>query len=122
MACTNCQEVTPIPQCVEDITIGAIADLTTDVYVFVKNLTTGYLHQQEAVSDGAGLVILDSTLPDISFYNENHFYELWITKQSETINDKLPITVVGGATPFDCLLLVFTKTDLGGFTTHILSV
>ena len=120
MSCTNCTESNQIPECVDTITIGTIANLNTAVYIYIRNLSTGYVHQQAATSSGAGLVILDSTLPDKSFYNENHLYELWITLQSAGINNKKTITI--DAEVQDCLLLNFVKTDSTTITTHIITI
>lgn len=118
MSCTQCQDTQPVPECVSSIVIGVIALLSTPVHVFVKNNTTNYVHIQEATSAADGTITLDSTLPDISFYNKNHLYEIWVTGIADLI--KLPITI--NSIDYDCLLIQFEKIAESHYTEFTLSV
>ena len=120
MACIECAETKPVPECVNSIILGTIAFNSEPIYVFVKNIITGYVHSEDSNSSAAGIVTLSTTLPDISFYNHNHLYEIWVTRQSQTINDRLPITI--GALPYTCFLVPFIKVYSSNITTHTLSV
>lgn len=105
MSCNNCTATKSIPTCTTDLIIGQIEDFDTDVFVFVKNLTTGYSLRFEATSEGDGTVRLDMTLVDPSFYNPNSLYEIWITLQDEGQNQKQIITI--DSETFDCFNLRF---------------
>lgn len=87
--------------------IGSVEDASTDLYVYIKNLTTGYVHRQEVMSNEYGLVTLDLSLPDISFYNPNNTYESWVTLQDAQIDDRLPVTI--GDDDYTCFALNFEK-------------
>lgn len=104
MSCSTCTKVKTIPQCVSEITIGTIADLDTDVYVYFKNLATGRTQQYEAVSDGAGLVTLDTS--EITFM-DGVLYEVWIVPQIDVFADRTEITIEG--VEYDCFQVVFSR-------------
>lgn len=120
MACIECTETKPVPECVESIVIGAIAYNSTAVYIYVKNLSTGYIHQASATSSVAGLVTLSTELPDISFYNHNHLYEIWVARQSQSINERLTVTI--STVGYTCFMVPFIKAIPSTITTHTLSV
>lgn len=122
MACTQCKEVLPIPECAEAVLIGSITDFDTVVYIFVKNLSTGRIVQQESTSDDEGFVTLNTSDPDPSFYSESHFYELSITKQSDHFNVLQEITVEGSEDAYTCLLLQFQKITPLTYTGHTISL
>ncbi len=120
MACVECTETKPAPECVGSIILGTIAFNSEPIYIFVKNISTGYIHTEASNSSAAGLVTLSTELPDISFYNHNHLYEIWVTRQSQTINDRLPVTI--GILPYTCFLASFIKAYPPTITTHTLSI
>ena len=105
MACNNCQPIKSIPVCTQRIIIGELPP-DAALYIFVSNLASGYTYRQPALSDNSGVLKLDLTLPDPSFYNPDSSYELWITGQ-EPYNplDKVPIII--DAIEYECLLLSF---------------
>lgn len=107
MSCTACQATKIIPSCTDELVIGSVEDASTDLYVYIKNLTTGYVHRQEVMSNEYGLVTLDLSLPDISFYNPNNTYESWVTLQDAQIDDRLPVTI--GDDDYTCFALNFEK-------------
>lgn len=121
MACTTCQTTKKIPTCTTDLVLGTTVHLDTNIYIFVRNLTTGYLHRETAVTDGAGEVILDLSQPDSSFYNPYSIYEVWVTLATSTINEKVTVTI--GATGYTCFTLEFDKVyGDGNYTEHILEI
>lgn len=124
MACPTCTETKPIPKCVDSLVIGAIDDDLTNVYVYVKNLTTERTQRVSVTSDLSGVVSILLTDPDKEFYSANFTYELWITLRTATINDKLDITI--GYTTTDCFTIRFTEIyddlDLAIFTEHDLEL
>lgn len=128
MSCNNCTSVKLIPTCVDELIIGFIPFDTTDVFVYIKNTTSGHIEQFEATSDADALVALDLSLIDKSFFNENSFYELWVTLQDGQIDDKLDITMQGSYVPdtYTCLNLLFSKISavdgLATFTSHTLEI
>ncbi len=129
MTCLQCQSVKPIPTCTTDLALG-----TTElgngiaVYIFVKNLTTGKEYRQAATTEAlpAGRVTLDMTSPSAAFYSPNHSYEIWITRQSDTINERQDFTVQGSALELDCANVVFEKfaddSAIVAYSSHILEI
>lgn len=91
--CVDCQPTNLIPTCTTALVLGTIPDLTTAVFIYVRNLTTGNTHRQSVTSDGAGLVTMDTTDPVPSFYSPNMTYEVWITLATGDLEDRLDITV-----------------------------
>lgn len=108
--CDPCLQTQLIPVCVTNLTIGDIAVTDTDVFIYIKDITTGRLNRFEETSDGSGEVILDLTgEPD---FMPDHAYELHITlKAATSIEDKELITVLNGADPVDCLSLRFNYVE-----------
>lgn len=90
MACNNCLSLDESPECSATLSIGTIA-VDTEVYIYVKNTFTDYIHRQEALSDGAGALALDLAKPISSFYNQDSSYELWVTLRTDNV--KLTFTV-----------------------------
>lgn len=123
MSCTPCQPTKKIPTCAAEVVVGSIEDLSTDIYIYIKNLTTGYLHRQESTSGPYGLVTLDLSVPDSSFYNPNSTYELWATLANAQIGDRLEITI--DEEPETCFELSFEKAFdemnfAANYDTHVL--
>jgi len=106
MACNTCQQTKSIPQCTTLLVLGTIAE-NTEVYIFVKNHTTGYIHRQEATSDEDGVLSLDLSLPDSSFYNPDSNYEVWATLRTTSQNTKLNISI--SAVNYTCFDLSFNS-------------
>jgi hypothetical protein len=102
MACNDCYLLDSIPECTENLEVGYI-DPNTEVYIYVKNIFTGYVHREEVTSDGDGLINLDLTQPE-TFYNQDSIYEIWVTLRTD--NERIDITVSYGEV-HDCLSLAF---------------
>jgi hypothetical protein len=124
MSCPTCQETKPIPKCVDTLIIGAIDYDSTDIYIYVKNLTTERIQRIDAVSGISGEVSLDLTDPDKEYYSPNFTYELWVTLRANTQNEALDITI--GYRVYDCLVLrfesIFEGEDIAEFTEHELEI
>lgn len=118
MSCIYCQETQPVPECVDSIIIGKVPPVSTPLHVFVKNVTTGYTYMQDVTSGPDGTIILDSTLPDKSFYNQNHLFEVWVTNITDMV--KLPITIAG--LTYSCLLVPFEKINQSDYTSYTVAV
>jgi hypothetical protein len=91
MACNTCHQLTEVPECSSTLNLGTLALLNTELYIYVKNLHSGYVHKQEAISSGAGLVTLNTTEPSKDFYNKDYAYEIWVTLR--TNNDRVNFTI-----------------------------
>lgn len=107
MACRTCHQLEEIPKCSDSIALGSMT-IDTDIYIYVKNLYSGYIHKQEAISSGAGLVTLDLTKPSKDFYNKDSASEIWVTLRTD--NDKIDFTI--NAVSLDCFnLSVYPVND-----------
>lgn len=108
--CNPCLETDTLPVCIDSLIVGTISSLTTAVFIFVKDITTGKIVRFEETSDGAGLVTITGldTEPD---FMPNHSYELWITLALATsIEAKEDITVPNAAASTECISLNFEYT------------
>jgi hypothetical protein len=103
MACNDCHELDQIPECTDSLELGSV-DADTEVYIYVKNIFTGYIHRQEALSDEEGVLTLDLTQPESSYYNKDSSYEIWVTLRTDNV--RIDITVSYGVVA-DCLNLSF---------------
>jgi hypothetical protein len=84
--------------------------LVDPIYIFVKNLATGYIYRQDsgAISSyGYGSVVLDLQYPAPSFYNPNSLYEIWVTAQSNGSDQREDISI--GNESASCLEVSFEK-------------
>lgn len=108
MSCNECSKTDAIPTCAATLVIGTVALLNTAMYVYVKDVTTGRLHMQPSTSSGAGVVSLDMTLPDQTFWIPDHHYELWMTTATSTGMDNRTDFVISSTT-VDCINLVFER-------------
>lgn len=77
MSCENCTQASPIPACVNLLTIGTISDALTQVYVVIEDVTQGRRMLIETISDGAGLVSIDTSG---FMFAENHSYVVTIVE------------------------------------------
>jgi hypothetical protein len=87
----------PITTCLENLTIGTIADFNQDVKVIVEDITTGRRGTYHATSDGAGLVVVDLSDSDFA---ESHSYQGWIVKDGDNISDAYSVTIGAETTQF----------------------
>lgn len=120
MACNDCQDIKVVPVCTENLVLGKVASLTTAVFIYFKNISSGYQTRQQVTSAGDGTIAADLTVPDPSFYNPNGVFECWATLTTVSPETRLPITI--GAIAYDCLKLRFEATygeddNTEGFTT-----
>jgi len=119
----DCQETKLIPSCTDNLQIGFIDDLSTLVFIFVKNLTTGYIQQFSATSSAQGLVTLDMTT-EPNYFQPKQQFELWVTLQSTTQKERLDVKIVDFE--FPCFLVEFEKINdssgLVDYTNHELQL
>jgi hypothetical protein len=83
MSCL-CQRVKDIPVCTNSIEVGTISEIETDVFVYIKNLTTDAEKVLEATSDDEGLVVVDVSTFNFS---KNYVYEIKITDKDGNLLD-----------------------------------
>jgi hypothetical protein len=105
MSCI-CQESQKIPTCLEELVLGSVSELSTDIVVYIQNNTTGYTHIQYVTTSIEGIVTIDLTDPLPSFYNPDSYYEVKVTTRA---NSLLPLTI--GDTEYDCIGLYFEKVN-----------
>lgn len=97
-----------IPTCSTVLVLGDTdLGIDVDVYIFVENLTTGRIHRIPFTTLANGRVTLTMSDPDQHFYNENSTYDVHVTKQSDTINMNVDLTIEG--TDHDCVNVNFTN-------------
>lgn len=100
--CNPCTPMKTLSRCMAILTIGTIAP-TTDVFVWLFNLTTGVATRFPVTSDGAGLVTVDLTdYPQI----EGHDYQLYLTPYPTT-NTEENMNVTISAVVYTCFALRF---------------
>lgn len=105
MSCSSCAKTKPILSCVTELTVGTVANLTTALYIYIRNNTTNRLYRFEETSSGAGLVVV--TLDEVQMI-PGHNYELWVTLASATnIEQKLDVTI--GDETNDCFDVSFQR-------------
>lgn len=100
--CNPCTPVNTIPSCVTNIIIGTIASVSTAVYVYIKNISTGKVTRISATSSIAGLVtaVLGDFIP-----MDNCSYEIWVTLATADIDTKLNVTI--SAVAYTCFAVRF---------------
>jgi hypothetical protein len=87
--CNNCSRFRNIPICTESLIIGTLTGLAnTNVYVFLKNHTTGYTYRFSATTTLYGGLTLDLTNSGYFVPTPNHDYELWVILQSSMNTDE----------------------------------
>lgn len=106
MACNTCQATKSIPVCTDLLILGTI-DPDIEVYIFVINHSTGYTHRQEATSDNDGIIKVDLSKPDPSFYNPDSAYEIWVTLQTSSQSERLDIAI--DSEDYSCFNLTFNS-------------
>ena len=109
MRCKDCQTTDMINSCLTTLVVGDIANLNTQVYVYIKrDGQAGTTKRYEATSSGSGAITLDLT-NDNEWLNENHCYGIWVTLRTANIDQKIDITVPNGGQgkTAPCFRLVF---------------
>jgi hypothetical protein len=94
-------------ECTESLVLGTI-DPDTEIYIYVKNISNGYVHRQEITSDAEGEITLDLTAPDPTFYNSDSSYEVWATLRTDSV--KLDILYAYGLVD-TCLSISFFRVN-----------
>ena len=91
MSCSPCSFVKPVPICVQQIIIGTISSIDANIYVFVKNVTTGKEIRLSTITDGAGLITLD--VSGLTFSDSFTYEFKAILQTAVSINDVETITI-----------------------------
>lgn len=88
--CANQIICATAPACIENLVIGTIENLNTNLRVMLFNGTTGRKTILPATSDGAGVVTMP--LDDCRLIS-NHAYRLTVSLDSGDITDRIEVTV-----------------------------
>lgn len=104
MSCPDCSKANNILRCITTLTVGTAASHpNTDVYLYIRNNTTGRLYRYEVTTSNTGLISKDISAQQ---YMDGHNYELWVTLASATnIDDRITFTV--GSENVTCITLGF---------------
>lgn len=103
--CNPCSKSKPVLACTTDLTIGTISGLTTTVFVYIQNHTTGFIKRYDVTSDGVGLVVITLSTNDVM---PSHDYELWITLATATdTDDREDITI--DSVVYTCVKPIFRR-------------
>lgn len=105
MSCI-CQESQKIPTCLYELILGSVSEVNTLVHVDIRNVSTGYTFRQSVTTSAEGLVTIDLTTPEPSFYNPDSYYEVSISSPEYVV---LPITI--DDMEYDCIGLYFEKIN-----------
>lgn len=105
MSCI-CQESQKVPTCLDELVLGSVSELNADVFVDIKNVSTGYSIRQAVTTSAEGLVTINLTDPVPSFYNPNSYYEISISSTTQVL---LPLTI--DDMEFDCIAVYFEKIN-----------
>lgn len=100
-----CALTNPIPQCVDAIQIGVIADHNADIIVIITETVTGRNIRLEATSDGSGVVTAD-TSDNEEFFSPNLLYEIRLVHLNEQ-----PIEFTVDTTLLPCVQAPFIPGD-----------
>ena len=65
--CNNPVKSKCIPWCVDQICLGKITDLSEDVYIYIRNVTTDKVNRFASSSGSYGSVCLNIESDDINF-------------------------------------------------------
>ncbi len=109
MACNSCESSLKVPTCINNLVIGDIDNESEEIYIYLKNTSSGYIYRQESESNVNGIItlvctdILDMLQPGIEF-------ELWATLR--TSNTRLEIFTTlpyPQITSFECFNIEFER-------------
>jgi len=91
--CSDCTHTRPIARCITNLIIGTVAQVSTALFVYIKDLTTDREIRYAVTSSAAGLVTLPITPQKFS---EDHSYELRITRaDAANINENIAVVIDG---------------------------
>lgn len=116
--CLPCVFTKDLANCATSIIVGTIANLATDVYVYIENKATGTISRFSATSSGGGVVTV--TRGGFIFMTETA-YEVWITlANAVNIENRVAFTIAGKSTADFCVVtnFVYVSTDTGTIPTY----
>lgn len=102
--CTPHTQTKTLPTCLATLVVGTVTALSSNLKVYIYNLTTKRVTTIDGVSNGAGLVTLD--VSELS-WSPNHTYVLTLTLASGDVNSLLTVTI--DATTTDQIALRFEE-------------
>ena len=101
--CLKCTRVKDVPKCLDQLVIGTISQTNTNVHVYFQT-STETLTRFTAQSDGAGLVVLDTTNFEP---NQVLLYNLWVTLENSGVYNNESLTIEGSIDPVECVSFNF---------------
>lgn len=108
--CNLCLRAKTLPLCLQQLIVGNIALLATNVYLFINDITTGGVAAIPVTTGAAGEITVD--VSQVGFF-ENHTYELWVTDAGAGFKDKQTITVGSDTTETICMRFEKVKDEDG---------
>jgi hypothetical protein len=110
MACNSCESTLLIPSCTDALVIGDTEHIETDVYIYLKNNSSGYIYRQEGTTDENGYITLDCT-DILEMLQPGIEFEIWVTLR--TSNERLelfPTLPYPQVTSYTCFNIEFEKS------------
>ena len=111
--CADCINVCTIEKCGNDLVIGTIADVDTDVFVYADRID-GRSQKQLVTSDGTGKVTMDLTDPSPHYYDAQNIFEIYVTAtNASNPSDRYEVTLMDGETTGECFNVKFFQVFEG---------
>ena len=108
--CSPCTPIKILPDCVDAIVIGTMPAINNPYFIYIKDITTGRTERYSETSDGAALL----TIPITKMFSPAHAYEIWVTTNFGSIEDKIAIQIQGVTGTVDCAALKFESSYSAG--------
>lgn len=113
MSCNNCTKFKTLPSCLEDLVIGTLTGVaSTNVYVYLKNHSTGLLYRFSATTTLYGGLTIDLTDNGQFAPTPKHDYELWVTLASATNTDEREDITID-TVDYSCVSFTFENVFVG---------
>lgn len=108
MDCIRCSSTKPVLNCITNLRIGYLSNLTS-YYVYFKNSSSGKINRVAGVSSNQGLLTVAIDFDPLA----NSTYEVWVTLQSsENIETKETVLIDG--IEAECLYVNFKRVYNSG--------
>lgn len=98
--CDPCLRAKPLPNCIQELTIGTLSLLNSNVSVYIQDVTTGQITLLSGTTNGAGELSVDISGKK---FMDTHSYDLWVTDSGADFEDRLDITIGSSVNNTVCL-------------------
>lgn len=105
--CNPCVKTKPISLCADELIVGKVKEANTTYNVWFKSLSNGAFYGYKVISDSNKLLTIkfDAGFP----LANNHAYEMWVNKPSDSIGTQLEVT--SGPRIAYCFLVQSVRTE-----------